>query len=66
MRCHKEHSLSKFWGACNVAKSELDECFREEKRMRRRQNWERKVVRADKMLADLEARERGLAPAKKD
>jgi hypothetical protein len=30
--CHKEHSVSKWWGACNDAKFALTKCLAEEKR----------------------------------
>jgi hypothetical protein len=26
--CHDDNPIAKFWGACNVAKAQLDECFR--------------------------------------
>ena len=29
-KCHEEHPVAKFWGACNELKYELDNCFRNE------------------------------------
>ena len=37
-RCHKEHSLSKFWGACNDVKIKLDACFRKQKEYKSKVN----------------------------
>mmetsp|Transcript_16486 Transcript_16486/g.49366 ORF Transcript_16486/g.49366 Transcript_16486/m.49366 type:complete len:86 (+) Transcript_16486:112-369(+) len=34
-RCHEEHPVAKFWGVCNDAKLALDECFRQEKVLKR-------------------------------
>ena len=36
--CHRDHSLSKFWGACNDAKTKLDACFRKQKDFKRKVN----------------------------
>jgi hypothetical protein len=33
--CHKEHSISKWWGACNDAKFALTKCLAEEKKQLR-------------------------------
>jgi hypothetical protein len=35
MRCHKEHSISRWWGACNDAKWALSGCLAEEKKTMR-------------------------------
>jgi COX assembly mitochondrial protein 2 len=39
-RCHDERSIAKFVGACNQAKTDLDNCFRQEKVRMRKQNFE--------------------------
>lgn len=31
VRCHSEHSISKWWGACNDAKFDLTRCLQQEK-----------------------------------
>jgi hypothetical protein len=33
--CHKEHNISKWWGACNDAKFALTNCLAEEKKQLR-------------------------------
>ena len=38
VRCHAERPYLKFVGACNDAKSALDMCFREEKKLRQKLN----------------------------
>ena len=39
--CHRVHYLSKFIGACNDARTELDKCLRKEKGIRREANKEK-------------------------
>ncbi|KAF6250261.1 hypothetical protein COO60DRAFT_1577551 [Scenedesmus sp. NREL 46B-D3] len=39
--CHKEHHVSKWWGACNDAKFALTKCLAEEKRELRAERQER-------------------------
>lgn len=36
--CHDENPRMKFLGACNTAKTALDDCFREEKIKKRTEN----------------------------
>ena len=36
--CHNEHSIGKWFGACNQLKNDLDECFFMEKEIKRRAN----------------------------
>jgi COX assembly protein 2 len=36
--CHEDNPWGKFFGSCNDAKVLLDQCFREEKEERRREN----------------------------
>ena len=38
IRCHDEYKIGKFFGACNQAKVELDQCFRIEKDQVRQEN----------------------------
>jgi hypothetical protein len=35
VQCHKEHSIAKWWGACNDAKFALTKCLAEEKKVMR-------------------------------
>jgi hypothetical protein len=35
VRCHSEHSIAKWWGACNDAKFDLTRCLTEEKKILR-------------------------------
>mmetsp|Transcript_32963 Transcript_32963/g.55546 ORF Transcript_32963/g.55546 Transcript_32963/m.55546 type:complete len:82 (+) Transcript_32963:100-345(+) len=39
IKCHEDHSIGKFFGACNDVKAALDACFKEEKEERRIQNF---------------------------
>ena len=39
MKCHKSFPFSKFMGACNECKSNLDVCFKIEKRRMRQANF---------------------------
>lgn len=39
MRCHAEHSIAKFWGACNPCKVALDRCIKEEKQIMRKDEY---------------------------
>lgn len=39
-RCHEDHPVQKFFGACNDLKTQLDSCFREEKQVKRKANFE--------------------------
>ena len=38
VRCHEEYKVGKFFGACNRAKVELDQCFKVEKEKRVQEN----------------------------
>jgi COX assembly protein 2 len=38
-RCHKEHALRKFFGACNPLKRALNECLKREVADRRKENY---------------------------
>lgn len=38
-RCHKDHPLRKFFGACNPLKRALNECLKREVADRRKENY---------------------------
>jgi len=38
LKCHEDHAIGKFFGACNERKRELDRCFKLEKERRRAAN----------------------------
>ena len=38
-KCHKDHPLRKFFGACNPLKRALNECLRQEVAAQRKQNY---------------------------
>ncbi|XP_020683133.2 COX assembly mitochondrial protein 2 homolog [Dendrobium catenatum] len=39
-KCHQDHPIGKFFGECTDLKLKLDRCFREEKALRRKANFE--------------------------
>ncbi|XP_020572596.1 COX assembly mitochondrial protein 2 homolog [Phalaenopsis equestris] len=39
-KCHEDHPIGKFFGECTELKLKLDRCFREEKALRRKANFE--------------------------
>ncbi|XP_057840319.1 uncharacterized protein LOC131050158 [Cryptomeria japonica] len=39
-QCHVDHPIGKFWGECTELKIKLDRCFREEKAIKRKANFE--------------------------
>ncbi|KAH9329986.1 hypothetical protein KI387_002094, partial [Taxus chinensis] len=39
-KCHQDHPIAKFWGECTELKIKLDRCFREEKAIKRKANFE--------------------------
>ncbi len=62
VRCHTEHPYKKFLGACNDAKHWLDQCFREEKKLRKALNPR---VAGDEWLRAVPAAQRAEAAAPK-
>ncbi|CAH8360646.1 unnamed protein product [Eruca vesicaria subsp. sativa] len=40
-KCHLEHPIGKFLGDCTELKVKLDRCFRQEKAVKRKVNFER-------------------------
>ncbi|KAK9724802.1 hypothetical protein RND81_05G099600 [Saponaria officinalis] len=39
-KCHAEHPYGKFFGSCTELKIKLDRCFRQEKAVKRKINFE--------------------------
>ncbi|PIN17853.1 hypothetical protein CDL12_09483 [Handroanthus impetiginosus] len=39
-KCHLDHPVGKFFGKCTDLKIELDQCFRQEKAVKRKANFE--------------------------
>ncbi|XP_052204496.1 uncharacterized protein LOC127809609 isoform X2 [Diospyros lotus] len=39
-KCHLDHPIAKFFGECTDLKIKLDRCFRQEKALRRKANFE--------------------------
>ncbi|KAM0946479.1 putative cytochrome c oxidase biogenesis protein Cmc1 [Dioscorea sansibarensis] len=39
-KCHADHPISKFFGECTELKVKLDRCFRQEKALKRKANFE--------------------------
>ncbi|KAL2903157.1 COX assembly mitochondrial protein 2-like protein [Bienertia sinuspersici] len=39
-KCHTEHPVGKFFGNCTELKIKLDRCFRQEKAVKRKANFE--------------------------
>eukprot|EP00262_Sarcandra_glabra_P001255 TRINITY_DN11289_c0_g2_i2.p1 TRINITY_DN11289_c0_g2~~TRINITY_DN11289_c0_g2_i2.p1 ORF type:complete len:100 (-),score=13.59 TRINITY_DN11289_c0_g2_i2:54-353(-) len=39
-KCHADHPIAKFFGECTDLKIKLDRCFREEKALKRKANFE--------------------------
>ncbi|CAO2812631.1 unnamed protein product [Amaranthus hypochondriacus] len=40
-KCHEEHPVGKFFGKCTDLKIKLDQCFRQEKAVKRKANFEK-------------------------
>lgn len=40
-KCHVEHPIAKFFGECTELKIKLDRCFRAEKAVKRKANFEK-------------------------
>ncbi|XP_048430316.1 COX assembly mitochondrial protein 2 homolog isoform X2 [Pyrus x bretschneideri] len=39
-KCHVDHPIAKFFGECTDLKIQLDRCFRQEKAVKRKANFE--------------------------
>ncbi|KAL3834571.1 hypothetical protein ACJIZ3_009307 [Penstemon smallii] len=60
-RCHIDHPIGKFFGECTDLKVKLDKCFRQEKAVKRKANFEeskklKEILRAQRQ-ANVEIRE---------
>ncbi|KAK9095913.1 hypothetical protein Syun_003014 [Stephania yunnanensis] len=40
-KCHMDHPIAKYFNACTDLKIKLDRCFREEKALKRKANFEK-------------------------
>ncbi|XP_043718880.1 COX assembly mitochondrial protein 2 homolog [Telopea speciosissima] len=56
-KCHVDHPVLKFLGECTELKIKLDRCFREEKALKRKENFEQ----SQKLKERLQAHRRVLA-----
>ncbi|XP_042480412.1 COX assembly mitochondrial protein 2 homolog [Macadamia integrifolia] len=56
-RCHVDHPVLKFFGECTELKVKLDRCFREEKALKRKENFEQ----SQKLKERLQAHRREIA-----
>lgn len=54
--CHKEHNISKWWGACNDAKFALTKCLAEEKTQLRAERQEKARQRHRELRRQTEER----------
>ncbi|KAL6180557.1 PREDICTED: COX assembly mitochondrial protein 2 homolog [Fragaria vesca subsp. vesca] len=50
-KCHLDHPFAKFIGECTDLKIKLDRCFREEKALKRKANFEQSKKLRDKLQA---------------
>eukprot|EP00897_Mesotaenium_endlicherianum_P004469 jgi/Mesen1/404/ME000010S_10856 len=50
-KCHEDHPVTKYLGACNDLKIQLDRCFRQEKAEKRRRNFEASKAFQEKLKA---------------
>lgn len=55
-KCHENHPVQKFFGACNDLKIQLDKCFREEKQVKRKANFEASKQFKEKLRASKAAK----------
>ena len=66
VQCHEENKFAKYFGACNDQKVALDQCFRAEKELKRRQNlakalkFEAKRAAANKRRAEATQQREGI------
>lgn len=54
--CHTDRPLAKFAGVCNAHKDALDACFRREKAVKRRVNYEKAKVEQARLRDKASAR----------
>ncbi|XP_008788332.2 COX assembly mitochondrial protein 2 homolog [Phoenix dactylifera] len=50
-KCHTDHPIAKFFGQCTELKIKLDRCFREEKALKRKANFERSKILKERIQA---------------
>ncbi|KAK6945531.1 Cytochrome c oxidase biogenesis protein Cmc1-like, partial [Dillenia turbinata] len=50
-KCHLDHPIGKFFGECTELKTKLDRCFREEKAVKRKANFEEGKQRMERLQA---------------
>ena len=50
-KCHEENPVTKFFGVCNDHKSAMDICFRAEKEMKRKKNFDEAKRKRDRAKA---------------
>ncbi|KAG4109361.1 hypothetical protein ERO13_1Z049721v2, partial [Gossypium hirsutum] len=50
-KCHLEHPITKFFGECTELKIKLDRCFRQEKALKRKANFEQSKKLKERLQA---------------
>lgn len=55
-KCHEDHPMQIFFGACNDLKSQLDKYFRKEKQVKRKANFEASKLFKEKPRASRAAK----------
>ncbi|KAL9678340.1 hypothetical protein QQ045_016184 [Rhodiola kirilowii] len=50
-KCHADHPLGKFFGQCTDLKIQLDRCFRQEKAVKRKANFEESKKQKERLQA---------------
>jgi COX assembly protein 2 len=50
-KCHLDHPVKKFFGECTDLKIKLDRCFRQEKALKRKANFEESKKFKEQLLA---------------
>ncbi|XP_050272981.1 uncharacterized protein LOC126716071 [Quercus robur] len=50
-KCHIDHPIGKFFGECTNLKIKLDRCFREEKAIKRKTNFEQSKILKERLQA---------------
>ncbi|KAK6915869.1 Cytochrome c oxidase biogenesis protein Cmc1-like, partial [Dillenia turbinata] len=48
-KCHLDHPIGKFFGECTELKIKLDRCFRQEKAVKRKANFEESKRRRERL-----------------
>ncbi|XP_010537931.1 PREDICTED: COX assembly mitochondrial protein 2 homolog isoform X2 [Tarenaya hassleriana] len=50
-KCHIDHPIAKFFGECTELKVKLDRCFRQEKAVKRKANFEKSKQLQERLKA---------------